>query len=151
MQNLGNKFMRWKLNLIPALIASGGRLTDLAPDFSVVELKLKKCLRTRNYVGTIYGGSMYAAVDGIYMVMLIKRLGKGYIVWDMAGHIRYLKPGRSDLFARFEIDDAEIALIKNELTQRQKLVREYEVTLVDRSGTPCAQVTKTIHIRKKQS
>jgi len=28
--------------------------------------------RTKNYVGTIFGGSMYAAGDGVYMVMLIK-------------------------------------------------------------------------------
>jgi hypothetical protein len=34
--------------------------------------------RTRNYVGTIFGGSMYSAVDPIYMVMLTRRLGKDY-------------------------------------------------------------------------
>jgi hypothetical protein len=32
--------------------------------------------RTRNYVGTIFGGSMNSAVDPIYMVILIRRLGK---------------------------------------------------------------------------
>jgi hypothetical protein len=44
--------------------------------------------RTRNYVGTIFGGSMNSAVDPIYMVILIRRLGKDEVVWD--------KPRRSN-------------------------------------------------------
>ena len=84
-ESLRTRLLRWGFNLFPALVASGGRLTYIADDFSVVGLKLKKCLRTRNYVGTMYGGSMYAAVDGIYMVMLIRLLGRGYEVWDMGG------------------------------------------------------------------
>ena len=31
--------------------------------------------RTRNYVGVIFGGSMYGAIDPLYMMMLINRLG----------------------------------------------------------------------------
>ena len=147
MESLKTRLMRWGLNLFPALAASGGRLTYIADDFSVVKLKLKKCLRTRNYVGTMYGGSMYAAVDGIYMVMLIRLLGKDYEVWDMEGRIRYLKPGRTDLFANFKIDTDELALIRETLAREPKLVREYKVSLTDREVS--AEVVKTIYIRKK--
>lgn len=50
--------------------------------------------RTRNYVGTIFGGSLYGALDPI-MIMLIKLLGPEYEVWDKAASIRFRRPGRS--------------------------------------------------------
>jgi hypothetical protein len=36
---------------------------------------------------------MYSAVDPIYMVMLIRRLGKDYVVWDKAASIQFKKTG----------------------------------------------------------
>jgi len=59
-----------------------------------VRIRLPLIWRTRNYVGTIFGGSLYGAVDPIYMIMLIKALGPDYIVWDKAATIRFLRPGR---------------------------------------------------------
>jgi hypothetical protein len=47
-------------------------------------VKLPLWWRTRNVVGTIFGGSIYAAVDPFYMLMLIKVLGREYVVWDKA-------------------------------------------------------------------
>lgn len=40
-----------------------------------VRIRLPLSRRTRNYVGTIFGGSLYGALDPIYMIMLIKALG----------------------------------------------------------------------------
>ena len=44
---------------------------------------------------------MYAGIDPIYMLMLIKNLGKNYIVWDKAAKIRFKRPGKETLFADF--------------------------------------------------
>ena len=49
----------------------------LADDFREVRVKLPLSLRTRNAVGTIFGGSLYGAVDPIYMIMLMRLLGPG--------------------------------------------------------------------------
>ncbi len=68
--------------------------------------------RTRPYsVGTMCGGSIYGAVDPIYMVMLIKILGPGYVVWDKAVSIQFKKPGTSTLFAIFVITNEELKAI----------------------------------------
>lgn len=69
-------------NLFPAYRGTGGRLIYVAEDFCEVRVKLPVNWRTRNYVGTIYGGSVYASIDPIYMLMLIQILGPEYIVWD---------------------------------------------------------------------
>ena len=54
-----------------------------------VRVKLPLNWRTRNYVGTIFGGSLYGAVDPVYMIMLMKVLGRDYVVWDKAASIRF--------------------------------------------------------------
>ena len=38
------------------------------------------------------------------MIMLIQNLGPGYAVWDKAATIRFLKPGRTTLYAKFTLD-----------------------------------------------
>jgi acyl-coenzyme A thioesterase PaaI-like protein len=113
-----------------------------------VEIPLR--LRTRNYVGTIFGGSMYAAVDPWYMVMLIKTLGPEYVVWDKAATIRFLRPGRSTLVARFVLDEAEIQAIRKALETERSVDRVYPVELVDREGAVCARVEKTVYVRRKE-
>ena len=82
-----------------------------------MRLELPLSWRTRNYVGTIFGGSIYSAVDPIYLLMLIRRLAPDFIVWDKAARIEFLKPGRETLHARFVINDAELAAIRTALVR----------------------------------
>ncbi|WP_348240556.1 DUF4442 domain-containing protein, partial [Salmonella enterica] len=73
------------------------------------------------YVGTQFGGSIYAMTDPFYMLMLMNNLGPDYIVWDKAASIRFRKPGRTDLFATFEITDAELNNVRLRLETEEKL------------------------------
>ena len=107
--------------------------------------------RTRNYVGTIYGGSIYASIDPIYMLMLIRNLGSGYTVWDKAANIRFRKPGKETLFAKFLITDEELAEIKHILETETKVDRIYNVELVNKEGVVHAAIEKTLYISKKRA
>jgi acyl-coenzyme A thioesterase PaaI-like protein len=127
------------------------RLKYIAKDFREMRLEVPLNWRTRNYVGTVFGGSIYGAVDPVYMLMLIKNLGPGYEVWDKAASIRFRKPGRSTLYARFTLDEQEIGRIQEEVTKAGSTDRIYTVDLTDREGTACATVEKTIHIRRKEA
>src|SRR5947209_4931365 len=100
---LANKVRCWSFYLYSCYRGTGGRLIYIAPDWREIRLKIPLSWRTRNYVGTIFGGSMYGAVDPIYMLMLIRCLGPGYIVWDKAATLQFKKPGRSTLYAGFVI------------------------------------------------
>ncbi len=139
---------RWGLNLFPAWRGTGARVTYIASDWREVRVELPLSWRTRNYVGTIFGGSLYGAADPIYMIMLIQVLGPGYMVWDKAATIRFLRPGRSKLRARFVLDDAEIAEIRRVLETAPKTDRVYVVDLADAHGVVHARVEKTVNIRK---
>ena len=141
--------LRWKFNLFPAYRGSGARVTYIAGDFREVRIKLPLSWRTRNYVGTIFGGSLYASVDPVYMIMLIHLLGPEYVVWDKAATIRFRKPGRTTLFATFHIEDAELEIIRNRTANGEPLDRTYNVDLVDAEGVVHASVEKVIYIKRK--
>ena len=140
---------RWGFNLFPAYWSTGAHITYIAGDWREVRVRLPLSWRTRNVVGTIFGGSMYGAVDPIYMVMLIKLLGPDYIVWDKAATIQFRRPGRSTLEARFVVDAALLDGIRAELEQAPKTERVMAVELVGADGTVHASVEKVLHIRRR--
>ena len=138
-------------NFFPAYRGSGGRIRYIAADFREVRLVVPLSWRTRNYVGTIYGGSMYGAVDPIYMVMLIRILGPGYLVWDKSATMRFLKPGRTTLHARFVITEEELTAIRTALETEKSIERSYTIELTDAAGVPHAVVEKTLWMSKKRT
>jgi len=148
-ESFKSRVLRWKFNLFPAYRGSGARVTYIADDFREIRVKLRLSLRSRNYVGTIFGGSMYAAVDPMYMIMLIQLLGREYVVWDKAATIRFRRPGRSTLFAAFTIDDTELEVIRTATASGQPVDRTYNVDLVDADGVVHASVEKVIYIKRK--
>ena len=150
-ESLRTRLLRWGFNWFPAYRGTGGRITYIARDWREIRVRLPLSWRTRNYVGTIFGGSMYGAVDPIYMVMLIRTLGPGYVVWDKAASIRFRRPGRTTLHARFVLDPAELDAIRGALAEAPSVDRTYLVDLVDAEGEVHATVEKVIHVRRKDS
>ncbi len=147
---ISNKLRCWSFYAFACYRGTGGRLKYIAEDWSEVQLELPLSWRTRNYVGTIFGGSSYSAVDPIYMLMLMHRLGPGFVVWDKSAAIQFKKPGRETLHARFLVSDDELAAVRSRLESQRSIDRTYVVDLMDGSGTVCATVEKIIYIRRRE-
>jgi hypothetical protein len=148
-ESFQTRLYKWGFNVYPAYRGTGGWITYIASDWREIHVKLPLSWQTRNYVGTIYGGSLYAAVDPFYMIMLIKNLGPDFVVWDKAANIRFRRPGRDTLYARFHLGEDELQIIKSELKRSEKLDRLYLIELTDNSGVVHASVEKTIFIANK--
>lgn len=149
-ESFKSRIDRLKFNIFPAYRGSGGRVTYISHDFREMRVKIPLNWRTRNYVGTIYGGSMYAAIDPIYMLMLIKNLGPDYVVWDRAAKIRFRKPGKDTLYAHFLVTGEELDEIRELAETKKSVDRVYDVSLVDKAGKVHAQIEKTLYIAKKR-
>jgi acyl-coenzyme A thioesterase PaaI-like protein len=147
---ISNKLRCWSFYFFGCYRGTGGRPRYIAEDWSEVRLDLPVSWRTRNYVGTIFGGSIYSAVDPIYMLMLIHRLGPDFVVWDKSAAIQFKKPGRETLHARFLVSDEELAAVRTALESQRSVDRNYAVDLVDGSGTVCATVEKIIYVRRRE-
>lgn len=149
-ESFKTRLTRWGFNFFPAYWGTGAAITYIADSWREVRIKLPLTWRTRNYVGTLFGGSLYGAVDPIYMVMLIRILGPEYVVWDKGATVEFKRPGRSTLHARFVLDERETDAIVAELAGSPAIERVYRVDLVDADGVVHAVVTKTLHIRRKE-
>lgn len=141
--------LKWLLNLYPPYIGAGVRVVHLAEDFTSAEVVMPLRRWTRNYVGVHFGGSLYAMTDPFYMLLLMRSLGPDYVVWDKAGHIDYLQPGRGRVYARFTLDDATLATIRAATAHGDKYLPELTVDVVDEHGQVVAQVRKTLYVRRK--
>lgn len=147
---LGPRGMRLFLNLYPPYLFSRTRVKYIAPDWREVVVELPKSLLTRNYVGTAFGGSLYAASDPFFMMMLIKILGiREHIIWDKGAVIDFKKPARSRVTYRFVVTDRDLARIRQDLSQRGKSLPEFHVNGVDEEGDVILSVKKLLYVRKK--
>lgn len=139
-----------RYNLFPSYRLTGGWVMYIADDWMEVQLKLPLNIWTRNYVGTTFCGSLYAAVSPWYMAMLIGALGPAYLVWDKTVTIKFLKPGQSTLYAHFQLNAADIAAIRVELETKRATERTYTIELVDQEGTPHVSFEEVIYIRRQR-
>jgi len=142
------KAFRHLLNFYPPFRGTGAWVTFIAEDWSEMRIKVPLSLRTRNYVGTIFGGSLYAGMDPHFMFMLMHRLGPLYLVWDKAASIRFRRPGRAAVTAVCRMPDEEVAEVRRLLETEPKVDRIYSVDLVAKDGTVCATVEKVVNVRK---
>lgn len=140
----------WRVfNIWPAIVGTGGRVTHVSRDWTELDVKLPLTWRTRNYVGTIFGGSIYAATDPYVMVMLIRQLGDDYVVWDKSGRVSFKRPGTVTLHAQFRLPKERVAALKSEVDAKNKLDYSYSIDLKDADGKVYATVDKTVFIARK--
>jgi acyl-coenzyme A thioesterase PaaI-like protein len=143
------RLLRRGMGWWPPFLGAGIRVRSFADDFreAVVELKLGRF--NRNYVGTHFGGSLYAMTDPFFMVMLLHNLGGDYLVWDKSGSIEYVAPGRGTVSAHFRLSEDRISQIKAQAAGGEKIFPEFEVDVTDESGATVAKVRKVLYVRLK--
>lgn len=141
--------LRRGVNLWPPFLGAGIRVKRIAPDMKAIDVEMKLRWWNANYVGTHFGGSLFAMTDAFYMLMLMANLGSGYIVWDKAASIRYHKPGRGMVRAKFRLTDAQLDNIREKLLTLPKYEPLFKVEVTDEQGTVIAEVERTLHVRRK--
>lgn len=151
-----NKFFRpdqvfkFGFNFSPMYRRSVGKLTYVSRNLHTVKIEIPLNYKNVNYVGSIFGGSLFAATDPIYMIQLVQILGDDYIVWDKAATINYKKPARSKAFATFEFSETEIDAIKLEVAQSQKINVVKHLNIISQTNEVFAELEKTMYICTKE-
>jgi hypothetical protein len=143
--------LRRLVNLWPPFLGAGIRIQHIASDMKAVDVEMKLRFWNANYVGTHFGGSLFAMTDPFYMLMLMANLGRDYIVWDKAASIRYRKPGKGTVRAQFRLTDAQLDDIREKLKTLPKYEPMFQVEVTDETDEVVAVVEKLLHVRKKNS
>ncbi|MEY4532965.1 MAG: hypothetical protein RI926_734 [Actinomycetota bacterium] len=133
----------------PPFLFSGISVREISHDFRHVKVRLRKRLLTSNYVGTLFGGSLYAMTDPFFMLMVLKNLGSAYIVWDKRSEIEYVSPGKTTVFAEFHLSDADVDEITRQVETNGTFLKWFDVEITAADTTIVAIVRKQIYVRKK--
>jgi acyl-coenzyme A thioesterase PaaI-like protein len=148
--DFGARGMRMLFNLWPPFRGAGIRVRHIAPDFSHATVELRMRMLNRNYVGTHFGGSLFAMADPFFMILMMKRLGPEYVVWDKAGTVRFVKPARGTVSAHFELQERDVAEARARTEGGAKYEPVFCTRIVDGAGDTVAEVEKTLYIRKRK-
>ena len=140
-----------RFNLYPPFLGAGIRVRRIAEDFLSIDVEMPLHFWNRNYVGTHFGGSLYAMCDPFFMIILIENLGPGYVVWDKAATIRFKKPGKGLMKANFHISAERIAEIRAQADTQGKTEPSFTVFVTDAEGNVIAEVDKLLYVRKKEA
>lgn len=147
---LKSSTFRRVLNLWPPFLFAGIRVMNVTTDFRRAEVELRQRPWNRNYVGTHFGGSLFAMTDPFWMLLALNRLGNDYIVWDKAGAIEFVKPGRGTVRAEFVLDDTLLDELRNATADGEKYLRWFETDVIDADGDVVARVRKQLYVRRKR-
>ena len=142
--------LRLLINLWPPFLFSGIRSTWISPDFREAEVSLHPRWYNRNYVGTHFGGSLFSMTDPWYMLLLMKLLGRDYMVWDQRAAIEFISPGRGTVKASFRVKEEKLAEIIDMTRGEEKCLPEFQIDVTDESGQLVARINKTVYVRRKK-
>lgn len=145
-ESFESRLWRWGGNLFPAYRGTGARVIRIGADFHDVVIKLPCNWKTKNHMGITWGGSLYAALDPIYGLMLYKLLGRQYRVVDSKAEIRFLKPVKETLYAHFHISKKDLLALEERLTITDKAQVYLQVSLKNKAGVIHTSCDKHIHI-----
>lgn len=137
------------MNLWPPFMGAGIKVKSISKDFTDVVVQMKQRKWNSNYVGTAYGGSLFSMTDPFYALIVIKNLGKDYIVWDKESTIRFKKPGKGTLTAHFNMSKEKLDEIRKDADTNYKSEPKLTVLIKDEAGDVVAEVDKVLYVRRK--
>ena len=141
---------RYGFNWSPMYRRSTAKIIEVSDDLHKVIISMKPNWKNRNFVGTIFGGSMLSATDPIYMIQLMQILGEDYVVWDKSVEAYYKKPAKSRIYGEFIFSAEEIAKIKDDIINAKEIDLVKTMSLVDAKQNIIATFNKTLYIADKR-
>ena len=142
--------LKYGFNLSPMYRRTSAKVVYISEDFLKIQIKLPFSYKNANYVNTIFGGSMFSAVDPFPMTQLMNLIGDQYVVWDKSAEIFFRRPAKEDLFADFIYTNEEIDEIKKKTQEQDELeiIKSTKLTNKDKSIVYC-EVRKRVYIADK--
>lgn len=142
--------LRLLFNVWPAFLFTGIHVTAVSKDWRHARVELRMRPWTKNYVGTHFGGSLFAMTDPFWMILVKECLGNDYIVWDKAAEIEFVKPGKGTVHAEFQVTDQLLDEIRAATQSGEKYLRWCPADVIDAQGDVVARIRKQIYVRLKR-
>jgi hypothetical protein len=137
------------INIYPPYLGAGVRVLRGKGDAYTLRVRLGLHFWNRNLFGTQFGGSLYSMCDPFFVFLLLRHLGPGYLVWDKAASIEFLKPGRGPVEAAIHVPPERIEEIRQRADLGEKVEPVFTADIIGCEGEVVARVQKRLWVRKK--
>ncbi|MER5264721.1 DUF4442 domain-containing protein [Actinosynnema sp. NPDC002837] len=141
--------LRRGMNLWPPFLFAGIRVVELSDDYRHAKVRMRLHWWNRNYVGTHFGGSLFSMTDPFWMLLVLHHLGREHLVWDRAGEIEFVKPGRGTVHAEFHLTDEHLDELRSRAASDSKALLWFSTDVVDSAGEVVARTRKQVYARRK--
>jgi acyl-coenzyme A thioesterase PaaI-like protein len=145
------RLLRWGMNLWPPFLGAGIRVRHIAPDLREVLVEMPLRVYNRNYLGTHFGGSLYAMTDPFFMLMVVHNLEREYIVWDKEASIDFIAAGRGRVRARMRLTELDLEQIRARTADGDKHLHLFRTEVTDDEGLVVARVEKIVYVRRRRA
>ena len=142
--------LKWATRFYPPLFFQRIWVQKIHADYKGVDVKINKSLLNINYNRAIFGGTIFSAADPFYPLLLdhiFEKKGLKVRVWLKSAEIKYLKPGRTNLYFTIQLTDQEINEAEHALNTVGKFIKAYPVEILNDEGEVCASIINEIYIR----
>lgn len=138
------------MNAWPPYWGTGISIVEVDPQWRHAIVRMRQRFYNANAFGTHFGGSLYAMCDPHFALLLIPLLGRGYVIWDKAASIEFVKPARGTVTAVFDWREEEVEEIRERCASGEKWEPQRVVEVVDGAGQTVARVHKTLYVRRSR-
>jgi acyl-coenzyme A thioesterase PaaI-like protein len=143
------RWMRLGLNCWPPFLGAGIRVRHISSDYRDVLVEMPLRFYNRNYVGTHFGGSLFAMTDPFFMLMVTHNLPSDYRVWDKSASIDFIAPGRGLVSAHFKLIQQDVDSIVRHTADGARHLHLFKAEVVDRDGLLTARIEKIVYVRRR--
>ncbi|MBD1384867.1 DUF4442 domain-containing protein [Mucilaginibacter rigui] len=142
--------LKWIMRLYPPLLFQRIWVSGFDKDFRGVRVKIIKSIFNKNYNGSIFGGTIFAAADPFYPVLFDRVLNNGdrkLRIWSKSSKIDFLKPALSNVSFSIFLNDADIELAIQTLNTNGKYEHCFLIEIYDDNNEVCASLMNEVYIR----
>lgn len=139
------------INVYPPYLGAGVRVRHRLGDERTIRVEMTLRPWNRNLFGTHFGGSLYSMCDPWFVLLLVRLLGDGYLVWDRSASIEFLKPGRGRVSATFHLPPETVEEIRAAADRDGKTEPLLSAEVTGEDGEVVARVTKRLWVKRKSA
>ena len=155
LSNIAEKFFskaqifKYGFNISPMYRRSTGRVVSVSDDLLRAKIKIPLSWKNKNYVGSIFGGSLFSATDPVFMIQLMNILDSSYVVWDKSSEIKFRRPAKTTAFCEFYFSSEEIAKIKQDVAEKGEIDLVKNIIITGTNNEVYCELIKVLYIANK--
>jgi len=147
---ISENMLKWAMRFYPPLFFQRIWVIKFDKGFTGVRVKISRSFLNINYNRTIFGGTIFSASDPFFALLfdqVLQRRGLRCRVWLKSAEIKYLKPGKTNLYFTISLSEEQILEAETTLGTVGKFIKAYPMNIFNSEGVLCATVINEVYIR----